>query len=178
LLDRVVFLWITSHRWSAFDRLMVGLSAIGRGGVIWLALALVLALARRLSVRGALTVALAIGLASSTANLAIKPLVRRERPFVRLPQVQLLDRAPHDASFPSGHSANAFAGAFALSRVASLSLAGWPVLCWLLAAAIAYSRVYVGVHYPVDVIGGALLGVACGALAVKAAGYRVWASGA
>jgi len=62
---------------------------------------------------------------------------------------------PHDASFPSGHAATSFAAATMLS----LSFPRFAPFLYVLAAAIAFSRVYVGVHYPLDVIGGAALGV-------------------
>ena len=87
-------------------------------------------------------------------TIAFKYFVDRPRPFVRYAQPKVLVPMPHDASFPSGHSATSFAAAtmlsFAFPKFA-------PVLL-ILAAAVAYSRVYVGVHYPVDIIGGAALG--------------------
>jgi len=73
---------------------------------------------------------------------------------------------PDGASFPSGHSANAFAGAWVLSRIAAPAALVW----WTLAAAIAYSRLYLGVHYPLDVIVGALVGIGCGILAMRLTG--------
>ncbi|HEV8249842.1 MAG TPA: phosphatase PAP2 family protein [Gaiellaceae bacterium] len=87
--------------------------------------------------------------------LAIKVPVDRSRPFVVEPQPPPLLLGVRGDSFPSAHAATSFAAAVLLTRW----LPGrWPVL-FVLAVAIAYSRVYVGVHYPGDVLAGAALGV-------------------
>jgi undecaprenyl-diphosphatase len=97
---------------------------------------------------------LAVALADWSAT-GIKALVGRDRPPVEYARPKALVPVPHDASFPSGHASTSFAAAtvltFAFPRLA-------PAL-FVLAAAIAFSRVYVGVHYPLDVLGGAMLGV-------------------
>jgi membrane-associated phospholipid phosphatase len=90
-------------------------------------------------------------------TLAIKAGVERQRPSLTVPQADPLMSAG-GWSFPSGHAATAFAGAVSLTY---LWRRGAP-LFFLLAAAIAFSRVYVGVHYPGDVLAGAALGTAVG----------------
>jgi membrane-associated phospholipid phosphatase len=98
----------------------------------------------------------AVGLTSGLVNVALKPVWRRgrparhEHPVVAARQV----RMPASTSFPSGHSASAFAFAVGAGRV--LPAAGVPLRA--LAAAVAYSRVHTGVHYPGDVIAGSLIG--------------------
>ena len=159
-LDHVLRAWMVAHRVQALNAPMWLASVVGRAGFVWFAIAAVVAARQRR--RCAFTVVLlAVLLGSVTANDIVKPVVRRTRPFDAMPGTVIGGR-PNDASFPSGHSTTAFAAALTLSRVAP---AGAPVW-WALAALIAFSRVYLGVHYPLDVLGGAALGVACGALAI------------
>jgi undecaprenyl-diphosphatase len=129
-----------------------GLSYAGRLGLIWIVIALVLsAVYRRWGVL-VLTV-VAVALADWTTT-AIKAIVDRPRPFVRYPEPDVLVPRPLDASFPSGHAATSFAAA----TILSFAFPKWTPAFLLLATAIAFSRVYVGVHYPLDVIAGAALG--------------------
>ena len=96
--------------------------------------------------------------ADASADLisgGIKALVGRDRPTVRYPQPHALVGVPGGHSFPSGHAAIGFACAGVLSWLVPR---WWPAF-FLLAVAIAWSRVYVGVHYPLDVLGGAVLGL-------------------
>ena len=88
-------------------------------------------------------------------SYGLKQAIGRERPNLVYTEPKPLVHAPHDGSFPSGHAAVSFACATLLS----FYLPRGAPLFFLLAAAIAWSRVYVGVHYPLDVLGGAALGV-------------------
>jgi undecaprenyl-diphosphatase len=120
--------------------------------MLWLVLAAVLCAVYRRWGTFFLTVA-AVALADMV-TLALKLLVDRPRPFIRYAQPKVLVPIPHDPSFPSGHSATSFAAATMLSW----AFPGFAPVLLLLAAAVAYSRVYVGVHYPIDIVAGAALG--------------------
>ena len=105
---------------------------------------------------------IAIGAASATVNLGIKPLARRRRP-ARAEPAPFGNRyvpMPESTSFPSGHAASAVAFAYAVSR----DLPRLAVPSGLLAGAVAQSRVHTGVHYPSDVVIGAILGSSTAAL--------------
>jgi undecaprenyl-diphosphatase len=101
-------------------------------------------------------IVLAVGMAYFAADVLVKPLVGRPRPYEVLADARLIDQRPVNSSFPSGHSAAAAAGALAASRLFPAARLVW----WPLAFAIAISRIYVGTHWPSDVFGGMLIGVA------------------
>jgi len=163
-IDHALRAWVVAHRLGALDGVMWLLSALGRGGLIWVLLAGALLIAGRLQRSAVVPLLLALVFGSVAADHVLKPLVHRTRPFVSSPDVRVIGGRPGDSSFPSGHATNAFAGASVLAAVSAEPAVLW----WALAAAIAYSRVYLGVHYPLDVTAGALLGVAAGLLALTA----------
>jgi undecaprenyl-diphosphatase len=166
-IDAALRAWVVGHRVGPLDGAMWLLSALGRGGLLFVAIAAVVALSRR-DWRGFLLTGVAILLTALLVDHAIKPVVGRERPFVAAPDVAVIGGKPDDASFPSGHAGNAFAGAVTLSRTVPRLAPLW----WTLAAAVAYSRVYLGVHYPGDVITGGIVGALVGAAVVRAG--RAW----
>jgi membrane-associated phospholipid phosphatase len=134
-------------------------SRLGEHGGVWLAIGAAgqaLDAGRRRRWRGATATVVAAYL----LNLAIKLLVRRTRP--ELPDLPPLTGTPTRLSFPSAHASTSFAGALAYTR---LGLPPAPL--YALAMSLSASRVYLGVHYPSDVLAGAMLGSAVAACAVK-----------
>ena len=129
------------------------LSFVGIAGLVWIAIAIVVAVALRRPWQFPL-VTVAVLLADAVA-LGLKNLFDVERPSIRYPEPEPLVRTPTDLSFPSGHAATSFAAATLLAH----AVPRLAVPLYGLAVAIACSRVYVGVHYPLDIVGGALLGV-------------------
>src|ERR1700758_5268188 len=135
--DRHLESWIAGHRVSALDPVFRWLTYIGTWGAGWLVIALVLAVLRR---RWQILLWVAVAdLAAQLSTVAIKAVVPRDRPHVHT-----LVSEPHSHSFPSGPAASSFACAFVLASFAP-RLRG-PL--YVLAASIAFSRVYVGVHFP------------------------------
>ena len=131
-----------------------GLSYAGGLGLLWIGIALVLALVWRR--RGVLVLTVIAVAAADLAARGLKQLVDVERPSSRYAEPKPLVAAPHDHTFPSGHAATSFAAATILTAARPR----WGPLWFLLALAVGFSRVYVGVHYPLDVVGGAVLGIA------------------
>lgn len=131
---------------------------------LWIGSAVILATTRGdAGRRAAVTGMAAVGVTSAVANLVLKPLGRRRRPDPREAPEARRAPMPLSASFPSGHSASAFAFADGVASV--LPAEAIPIRA--LATVVAYSRVHTGLHYPADVIGGAWLGTVLAHLTVR-----------
>jgi undecaprenyl-diphosphatase len=109
---------------------------------------------RRRGRRALLQVLPPLWVATMTVEYPIKYYFRRRRPFIDIVQAIAIGRKPGSYSFPSGHAASAFAGAWLLSHHYSRLAPLW----FAIAALTGFSRIYLGVHYPGDVASGALLG--------------------
>ncbi len=166
--DRVVYAAVAGTRTPTLDAGLRRLSNAANHSKMWFGLAAGLAVfGGRPGRRAAVAGSVAIGLTSAFVNLALKTTVDRSRPDRVAAEVAESRhvKMPASTSFPSGHSASAFAFAAAVGDV--LVPATVPVHA--LAAAVAYSRVHTGVHYPGDVVAGSLVGLVVGSLVGRAA---------
>lgn len=142
---------LVHDRWTPMVR---AITSLGNAGLFWIAL-LVILLCFKKTRKAAIIAATALTISFIINNLILKNVIARTRPYEVFDQVQRLIAKPHDYSFPSGHSAASFVTAVALFRELPKKY-GAPLL--VLAFLIATSRLYLGVHYPLDVFFGALNG--------------------
>jgi membrane-associated phospholipid phosphatase len=156
-LDASIYLAVNSFPhapWS--DRAGNLITTWTTGGWIWSAGLLAARFLGARRARGAIWDVLpSVAIATWTVEHPVKALFRRRRPFVDIVRALVVGKKPGSWSFPSGHTAASFSGAFMLSKV-------WPryaPLFFALASLVGFSRVYVGAHYPGDVVSGAGLGM-------------------
>ncbi|MBR5278534.1 MAG: phosphatase PAP2 family protein [Clostridia bacterium] len=138
------------------DVIMPAISFFGNAGWVWILAGVVMAVIPKTRKIG-ITVCIALLLSLIVCNLTLKPIVNRIRPYDIKEGIELLITKPHDASFPSGHSSASFAAAVAM--VLYNKKIGIPAV--VLASLIAFSRLYLYVHFPTDVLGGIILGSLC-----------------
>ena len=162
--DGSILLWIQDRLRAGFATPAVTfITRLGDHGMLWIAVALAL-LAFRRTRRLGLTCAISMAIGLVLTNLVIKNWVARVRPYEVVEGLRCLVGAQKDFSFPSGHTTNGLACAWVIFRRAPRRY-GAPALA--LAIVIALTRLYVGVHYPTDVLGGAVIGLACAAIALR-----------
>lgn len=140
------------------DKILAFITGLGNAGIIWIVLAVVLLILPKTRKTG-IIVAAALLMDLILCNLILKNLVARVRPYDVNTAIAILIKKPLDFSFPSGHTAASFAAMTALF-LAKMKKA-W-IAALILAVLIAFSRLYFYVHYPTDVLGGAVVGILSG----------------
>lgn len=157
-LDSSLLLWIQSMRVEALNGLVCFYTKLGNTGMLWIVGSVLLLFSKKTRKAGFLGL-LALLLGFICTNLTIKPLVERLRPWLTLDELTPLveEKDPH--SFPSGHSTSAFAAG--VSWALCTSRPWLRILAVGAAVCMALSRLYVGVHYPSDVLCGSLIGALC-----------------
>ena len=153
--DHAILEWIASHLRCAFlDTVMPIITFLGNAGWFWIVCSVLLLCFRQTRKTG-LTVAVALLCGLLICNLGLKPLIHRIRPYDLWNIEITLIKRPTDFSFPSGHTAASFEAAVVL-MLRDRKRFGWAAL--VLAVLIAFSRLYLYVHYPSDVFASILLG--------------------
>lgn len=160
-----ILLWIHENLRGFMDGFWIHLTSLADKGRFWILVGVVLLLFKKTRTAG-LTVLIALLLDHIMTNLILKDLFARPRPYTVDPAIVTLIKPLRSYSFPSGHTSVSFSAAFVLCRMTSKKL--W-IPAVVLAAMIGFSRMYVGVHYPTDVLGG----IAVSLIASTAAYYLV-----
>ena len=153
---------IAGMRTETLDTLLPIISSFGDKGIGWIIVAIMLTCIPKYRKAG-LTMGLALILCLLIGNLTLKPLIARPRPYSYFPEMTLLVAPLADFSFPSGHTFASFASATALY----LHHKKLGIAAFVLATVIAFTRLYLYVHFPTDILGGIVLGVFNGWMAYK-----------
>ena len=153
-----IILWIQENLRGALDGLWLFITHLGDDGILWIIMGIVLLFWKKTRPIG-FTVLISLLFDFLIVNVTLKDMIARPRPFVVNEAIVPLvtDVSPY-RSFPSGHSGGSFAAMFALYKWVPKKV-GIPAL--VLAALVALSRLYVGVHYPTDILIGCVVGFMC-----------------
>lgn len=163
-LDGNILLWIQENlRADWLTPVMKGITSLGNVGFIWIVMCLVMLCFGRTRYVGAAGL-LAAFFSLCVNNVILKHAFSRTRPYEVVDGLILLTKKATDFSFPSGHSGSSFAAATAIYCM-SRNKGGIAAL--VLAGLIAFSRLYIGIHYPTDVLAGILTGILCGLAAAR-----------
>lgn len=165
--DQTLLYWIHDNlSCGLLDLLMPKLTMLGDGGAVWLLAAGGMLCTKKYRRQGLILLA-ALAAGVLVGNVCLKNLIARPRPCWLDNSVRLLVSSPTDYSFPSGHTLSSAIGAAVLTKTDRRL--GWAAIP--IAAVIAFSRLYLFVHYPSDILAGAVLGAAIG-LAAHRIGTR------
>ena len=155
-LDVNILLFIQEHlRFDFLTPILKFLTMLGDHGMLWIGIALLLILIKRTRPIGA-TAGASLAINALLVNVFLKNIVARTRPYEVIHGLTSLVGEQSDFSFPSGHTSSAFSVAVVMFMLMPKKY-GVPAL--IVATLIAYSRLYVGVHYPSDIIGGLIIGI-------------------
>ena len=157
-IDVNTLLWIQDHlRFEQITPAMKFITTLGNAGIVWIVITAILLLIPRYRRAGfASLIALALGFLIT--NVFLKNTIARVRPYDTINGLNLLVARATDWSFPSGHACSSFASA---SSIAMLEYKKEGTVALILATLIAFSRLYVGIHYPSDVLVGIVIGILC-----------------
>lgn len=152
----------TQIRCAPLDIFMKIVTTLGDAGIIWI-LACVAMLIFKKSRCAGVAAAISLIIEAICVNGLLKNLIMRDRPFNVIEGLSILIETPHDYSFPSGHAGSSFAVAMVILLILPRR---WGIPAIITAVVMAMSRIYVGVHFPSDILAGAVIGTATAILSV------------
>lgn len=141
---------------SVLDKLMVLITSLGNGGTIWIIISIAMLSSKKYRKVGIMALT-AVALTAIFGEGILKHLIRRLRPFASIQTLNVIIKKPLTYSFPSGHTAASFAAAGVIGK----HIKKYKLEVYILASLIAFSRIYLFVHYPSDILGGIILGILC-----------------
>lgn len=144
------------------DKVMEFFTSLGDNGIIWVIICAVLLISPKTRYIGFIAL-VALFFSLILNDQIFKKIIQRDRPFVGLEDIHLLIKEPSSYSFPSGHTSSSFAAAFVFGKYFKKPYA---IITYILASLIAFSRLYLYVHFPSDIIAGCLMGFVCSFLAI------------
>ncbi|MDD3140911.1 MAG: phosphatase PAP2 family protein [Lachnospiraceae bacterium] len=159
--DENILLFIQNNmRIEVMNGFWKGITSLGNSGWFWIIVSVLLLISSKTRKVGILAL-LSLGVGFLITNVCLKNLIARPRPFAEIEALTILIKAPHDFSFPSGHTCASFAVAGIYFKMLPKK---YGLSAIILAVLIGFSRLYVGVHYPTDVLGGLIIGLGSSAL--------------
>ena len=172
--DADFLLWIQEHlRCDFLNYIFPNITVLGNAGIFWILLTAVL-LCFKKTRRAAICSLFALLGSLLLNNMLLKPLVGRTRPYEVIEGLKLIGKRATDPSFPSGHTAASIASAVALCRFLKKR---YSIPLVVLALMIGFSRLYIGIHYPTDVLVGLIDGILLGILGclIESQMHKKWA---
>lgn len=159
--DSGILLWIQEHfRNPVFDSFFKSITHLGDAGIFWILLTIILLCFKKTRKAGIYSACALLG-SVLINNVILKNLIGRIRPYEVIDGLKCIVAPAHDLSFPSGHTGSSFSSAVAIYKNLPRKYA---IALLVLAVFISFSRIYVGIHYPTDVLGGFLVGTIIGIL--------------
>lgn len=161
--DISILKFINDHMHTGIlDKIMPIITKLGDVGIIWFVISIALIISKKYRRVGWVCI-LSLFISSLIGEVFLKHVIQRTRPFNIVPGISLLVKKPITTSFPSGHTTASFAVAYVISK----TIKKFKPYVIILAVLIAFSRLYLFVHYPTDVLSGIVIGLVSGMLAVR-----------
>jgi undecaprenyl-diphosphatase len=158
---RVLDLLNKKFRYTLLDKIMPLITALCNGGLVWIIISIYMISKEDYKIEGYMIIT-SLVVTTIIGEGIIKHIIKRTRPFIDLIENKLLISKPITYSFPSGHTASSFAAAGIFLAMDNK----FSILVVILASLIAFSRIYLNVHYPTDVVTGVILGILCSRLVI------------